>query len=197
MSWAHAAGACLEPVAAFALMLEVCPVTGLRAARGPLLCWNSGVRLLVVGRRLSPEPLLRLRPADSNQSQSMIEPVSSSATDSRRERVGRGQRLGRDFRSRRPIPGDRDWPLSRLSRQSRGELKTIPSAPGNRLCAGLRGGAGRTRTGNQAIMEPELIHGVGRSIIAPSLVRQDCGPIDMAPPAPAPLRWHRADPCRQ
>jgi hypothetical protein len=42
---------------------------------------------------------------------------------------------------------------SACSLQSRGELKTIPSAPGNRSCAGLRGGAGRTRTSNQTIMD--------------------------------------------
>src|SRR5262249_31093248 len=35
------------------------------------------------------------------------------------------------------------------------------------------------------------------SIIAPSLGREDCDPIDMAPPAPAPSRWHYADRCRQ
>jgi hypothetical protein len=40
----------------------------------------------------------------------------------------------------------------RLQRQSHGKSKTIPLAPGNRICAGLRGGAGRTRTCNQAIM---------------------------------------------
>jgi hypothetical protein len=43
--------------------------------------------------------------------------------------------------------------LSRVSgQQSRGMLKTIPTAPGNRSCAGLRGGAGRTRNRSQAIM---------------------------------------------
>src|ERR1700760_1595099 len=31
------------------------------------------------------------------------------------------------------------------------EVKAIPTAPGKRICAGLRGGAGRTRTWNQAI----------------------------------------------
>jgi hypothetical protein len=45
-------------------------------------------------RCLSLESLLRLHPADSNQSQSMIEPVSVGAIDSRRERVGGGWRLG-------------------------------------------------------------------------------------------------------
>lgn len=37
-------------------------------------------------------------------------------------------------------------------------------------------------------MEPEPILDGGRWIIAPGLGRQDCGPIDMTPPAPAPLR---------
>jgi hypothetical protein len=44
--------------------------------------------------------------------------------------------------------------------------------------------------------KPEL-HDGGLRIIAPSLGRQDCGPIDMAAPAPAPSRWRRSDPCRQ
>jgi hypothetical protein len=47
---------------------------------------------------------------------------------------------------------DRDRTMPRLRRQSRGKSKTIPTAPGNRNCAGLRGGAGRTQTGRQTIM---------------------------------------------
>jgi hypothetical protein len=39
-----------------------------------------------------------------------------------------------------PIPGDRDRALPRLRRQSRGKSKTIPAAPENRSCAGVRGG---------------------------------------------------------
>jgi len=88
-----------------------------------------------------------------------LEPVSVESRtglcllrNSCREKVWRGQRPGRDFWRRTPIPRDRDWPLSRLSCQSRGKLKTIPTATGNRICAGLRGGAGRTRTCKQAIM---------------------------------------------
>jgi transposase len=74
------------------------------------------------------------------------ENLNRSALDSAnscRESVWRGQRLGRDFRSRRPVPRDRDWPPPRLLRQSPGKLKTILTALGNRSCAGLRGG-GRT-----------------------------------------------------
>jgi hypothetical protein len=48
---------------------------------------------------------------------------------------------GLDTPARRPrIPCDRDWSLSGLPRQRCLELKTIPLAPGNRTCAGLRGG---------------------------------------------------------
>jgi hypothetical protein len=121
-----------------------------------------------------------------NPSLSEVEPVSLNAANSRRERVGQGRRPGRHFRRGQPVSPDRDWPISGLRRQSRGKLKTIPTAPGNRSCVGLRGGAGRTQTGNQAIMEPEAIHDGGRRIIAQSLGRQDCGPIDKGQPAPAP-----------
>jgi hypothetical protein len=69
-----------------------------------------------------------------------VEPVSASATNSRRERASQGQRPGRDFGRPLPIPRDRDWDLSRLLRQSPGKLKTNPQASGNRNCAGLRGG---------------------------------------------------------
>jgi hypothetical protein len=41
-----------------------------------------------------------------------------------------------------------------LRRQIRGKSKTIPTAAGNRICAGLRGGAGRTQTDNHVIMSP-------------------------------------------
>jgi hypothetical protein len=131
-------------------------------------------------------------PLDSNRSQSAIEPVSARAPNSCREKVRRRQRLGRDFWRRLPVPRDRDWPLSRLTRQTRGKLKTIPLAPGNRLCAGLRSGAGRTRTGNQPIMGPKLIISGGRRTIGPTIGRQDCGSMDRAPPAQAPSRWHHA-----
>jgi hypothetical protein len=40
----------------------------------------------------------------------------------------------------------------RLRRQSRGRSKTIPNAPGNRICAGPRGGAGRTRITDHVVM---------------------------------------------
>jgi hypothetical protein len=63
-----------------------------------------------------------------------IEPVSVSTGNSRRERVRRGQRLGRAFGRPLSIPRDRDWELSRLPCQSLGKLKTIPNAPGNGIC---------------------------------------------------------------
>jgi hypothetical protein len=65
-----------------------------------------------------------------------------------------------------PIPGGRDRAMPRLRRQSRGKSKTIPTAPEIRNCAGLGGGAGRTRTCNRAIMrrssEHEPLHGTRR-----------------------------------
>ena len=92
--------------------------------------------------------------ADSNQSLPTFEPASVCEGEFRRERVWRGQRLGRHFWRYRLIPGHRDRAIPCLRRQSHGKFKAIRNAPGNRICAGLRGGAGRTRTCNQAIMEP-------------------------------------------
>ena len=89
---------------------------------------------------------------DSNRSLPTFEPVSVREREFRREKVWRGRRPRRHFWRHRPIPGDRDRAIPRLRRQSRGKLKTIPTAPGNRNCAGLRGGAGRTQTGNQPVM---------------------------------------------
>src|SRR5208282_5730454 len=79
-------------------------------------------------------------PRDSNRSQSAIEPVSVRSANSCRETVWRGQRPRRHFWRRLHILRDRDWPLSRLRRQSPGKLKTIPTAAGK---------AGRTRTSKQ------------------------------------------------
>jgi hypothetical protein len=68
----------------------------------------------------------------------------------------------------------------RLLRQSRGKSKTIPMAPGtNRLCG------------------PKAIISDCRRTLGPTIDRQNCGPIDMAPPVQAPSRWHRADRSRQ
>jgi hypothetical protein len=49
------------------------------------------------------------------------QPVTVCAADSRRERVWRGQRLGRDFRPRRPVSRHRDWDL----------LRHLAKAPGS------------------------------------------------------------------
>jgi hypothetical protein len=89
---------------------------------------------------------------NSNRSLPTFEPVSVRGREFRREKVRRGQRLGRHFWRRWPIPSGRDRTIPRLPRQSRGKSKTIPTVPGNRSCAGLRGGAGRTRNLCQAIM---------------------------------------------
>jgi hypothetical protein len=67
------------------------------------------------------------------------------------------------------MPVDRDRAIPCLWRQSRGKSKAIPTAPGNRICAGLRGGAGRTRTGNQPIM------GLKGSYQGPGLQCHRCG----------------------
>jgi hypothetical protein len=48
--------------------------------------------------------------------------------------------------------GTETAPSRVFGRQSRGKSKTIPTTPGNRNGAGLRGGPGRTRTCNQAVM---------------------------------------------
>jgi hypothetical protein len=91
-------------------------------------------------------PAVIRRSPDSNLSLSTFEPVSVLEPEIRREKVRRGQRLGRHFWRHSPIPGSGDRPVPRLRRQSRGQLKTIPTALGNRNCAGLRGGRPRTRT---------------------------------------------------
>src|SRR5271163_4493857 len=57
-----------------------------------------------------------------------LEPVSVRGANSCRETVWRGQRPRRHFLRRLHILRDRDWPLPRLTRQTRGKLKTIPRA---------------------------------------------------------------------
>jgi hypothetical protein len=81
---------------------------------------------------------------------------------SNRSLLGRENSTGKRFGEARdwrgtfgvtgPIPGGRDHAISRLRQQSDGKSKTIPTAPGNRNCVRLRGGPGRTRTCNQAVM---------------------------------------------
>jgi hypothetical protein len=100
--------------------------------------------------------------------------IRSAGSGCRLEPVGNSAgKMSIEARDRGGIFGDAgrflatETVLSRVSRQqSRGMLKTIPTAPGNRSCAGLRGGAGRTRTCNQAIMrrysEHERLHGTRR-----------------------------------
>jgi hypothetical protein len=165
-------------------------IAGAPRGVGPAVCPNSPAPARAFRNWLDGE-------ADSNPSQSAAEPVSVRAGNSRRETVWRGQRLGRHFSRYRPISGDRDRAIPGLRRQSRGKSKTIPTAPGNRICAGLGGGAGRTQTDNHAIMSPKVtIIGHCRAF-APRFGRRDCGPIDRAPPAQAPSRWHRAGRSRQ
>jgi hypothetical protein len=130
----------------------------------------------------------RHSPPDSNPSQLGIEPVSVHDANSRWETVWRGQRPAPHSWRPLHILRVRDQPLSRLRRQSPGKLKTFPPAPGNRLYAGLRGGAGRTQTGNQPIMGPNLIINGRRRAFAARLGRGDCGPIERGPPAQAPSR---------
>jgi len=59
-----------------------------------------------------------------------------------RDRCAEVSGLSRAYR----IPGGRDRVISRPRRQSRGNSKTIPTTPGNRICAGLGGGRTRART---------------------------------------------------
>jgi hypothetical protein len=89
---------------------------------------------------------------ESKRSLSTFEPVSVASAKFRLEKVWRGQRPGRQFRRRVAIPDNRDRAVRRLRRQSYGKSKTIPSASGNRSCAGVGGGAGRTRTSKQIVM---------------------------------------------
>jgi hypothetical protein len=93
----------------------------------------------------------------SNRSLARVEPVSVSTGNSCGENVCRDQRPGRHFRRHPPIPGDRDRAIPGLRRQSHGKLKAIPPTPGNRICAGLRGGARRTQTDNQPVMSLKAI----------------------------------------
>jgi hypothetical protein len=150
---------------------------------------RPSVRTICGRHRPTIRRRLRLEP---NQSPSKFEPVSLRTGNSRRENVCRGQRRGGVFWRHQPAPGDRDRAIPRLRRQSREKSKTIPNAPGNRNCAGLGGGAGRTQTDHQAIMSPEVVINGRRRAFAPSFGRQDCGPIGMASPAQAPSRWYRA-----
>jgi len=53
-----------------------------------------------------------------------VEPVSVRDANSCREKVGRGQRPGRDFGGDLPILPYRDRPLSGLPRQSPGKFRT-------------------------------------------------------------------------
>src|SRR5262249_37651487 len=97
----------------------------------------------------------------------------------------RGQRPGRHFRDTSRLRAT-ETALSRVCGfQSHGKLNT---AARMRLCAGLRGGARRTRTCNQAIMEPRGNHQRPRRSDA---WRQEYGPIDIALTAQAPSRWLR------
>jgi hypothetical protein len=116
-----------------------------RVTRGTLRLRCRGVILLIT------EPKLACG-ADSNRSLSTFEPVSVRDRQFCREKVLRGQRPGRNFWRHPPIPGNRDRAIRRLRRQSRGNSKTIPAAPGNRSCEGVRGGAGRTQTCNHEVM---------------------------------------------
>src|SRR5215467_2811016 len=101
---------------------------------------------------------------DSNPSPVRVEPVSVSTGKSCRENVCRGQRLRRHFRRHQSTARDRDRAFPRLRLRSHGKLKPIPTAARKRLYARLLGGAGRTQTGNQAIMEPEPIPSVSPTI---------------------------------
>jgi hypothetical protein len=137
------------------------------------------------------------RPSDSNRSLSTSNQSLSPHAKSDGKKFGEARDRGGIFGDTLRFPGDRDRAIPRLRLQSRRKSKTIPTVPGNRNCAGLRGGAGRTQTGNQPIMGPNLIINGRRRAIAARLGRRDCGSIDMASPAQAPSRWRRAEHSRQ
>jgi hypothetical protein len=84
---------------------------------------------------------------------------------------------------RSALTGNRDRKGRFEPRECRGNLGVLPKTAGDRICVGLRGGAGRTQTDNQLIMGPSR--------------RQDCGPIYRAQPSQAPSRWHGAGRSRQ
>jgi hypothetical protein len=95
-------------------------------------------------------PLALHSPLDSNRSRSGIEPGLCP-----RRQFLPGKDLGRPQTG----PGFSDavaYLADRESfappRQRPGKLKTIPTAPGNRNCAGARGGTGRTRTCEHAVI---------------------------------------------
>jgi hypothetical protein len=113
----------------------------------------------------------------ANQSQSAVEPVSVSAANFRRESVSQRQRPGADFEA-----------TARLFRAAEIEICRVSLA---------KGPGTQRYFDQQVIMEPALILDDARRIIAQSLGRQDCGPIDKAPPAQALSRWHHADQSRQ
>jgi hypothetical protein len=120
-------------------------------------------------------------------------PVSHSNPSPFGRENSAGKRFGeaRDWRGpfgvTGPIPGGRDHAIPRLQRQSHGKSKTIPMAPGNRICAGLRGGPGRTRTCIQSVMTRRL-HCRSR----PGITRpRNSSPLDGAPDSLANKRRYQ------
>jgi hypothetical protein len=121
------------------------------------------------------------RPSDSNRSLSTSNQSPSPHAKSGGKKFGEARDRGGIFGDTLRFPGDRDRAIPRLRLQSRRKSKTIPTVPGNRNCAGLRGGAGRTQTCNQVIMSPEL----------PSTAVVGRLPGDLAGRIALPSIWHR------
>jgi hypothetical protein len=98
---------------------------------------RPSVRTICGRHRPTIRRRLRLEP---NQSPSKFEPVSVSPGIPAGKTFAEGRDGAAFFGDTSRFPGDRDRAIPRLRRQSDGKSKTIPNAPGNRLCAGLGGG---------------------------------------------------------
>jgi Recombinase/Resolvase, N terminal domain len=113
---------------------------GYRAAR-------AGSEALLAGRifddrgdRMSPSHAVRNCTRDEGgplRVRPGLEPVSVREREFRREKVSRGQRRRPPFWRGRPISDERDRAIPCFRLQSTGKLKTIPTTPGNMICARL------------------------------------------------------------
>ena len=94
---------------------------------------------------------------NANRSQSPCERVSVRGDKTCRERVCASQRPGGSLPPRSAVTRSRDWRLRSGPPECRGKPGGFPETPGNRICVGLRSGAGRAQTDNQPIMSLRMI----------------------------------------
>src|ERR1700694_5181617 len=101
---------------------------------------------------------LRCAPAtNANRSRSTFYPVSVRGGKICRERVFACQRPGGILHPRSAVTRRRDRKRRPGPRESRGTEGFFTETAGNRICTGLRGGAGRTQTDNQLVMGLKVI----------------------------------------